>query len=322
LCFQTTPLGGGEGTAFNFGIATRGTVSLIGSAQIRGLNASWEADMYIGSPGPDPVLWMDGRAVTDGDVVVAYADANLQESVSHRSSIGGESMPNRDDPEAGIWDHLHLGGFPVVFPEASTTDFEAYAKNVVDKDTPTDGGTFTNIRILADTDPTFSGGPRFEGVIFIETPNKVTISGGAEIAAIIVTQDAGSGATESNYIHLTGGVSVLGVDTLPDEPQFEGLHDEIGTFIVAPGFEVLLDGSFGTVSGAMAAEQFSFTGDAGGTLRGPLINWGSGQLGLDGNSSVIIDRSLGTDMLPGFDYGDEEYYRLKVLKASYREPTE
>ncbi|KKM64395.1 hypothetical protein LCGC14_1501840, partial [marine sediment metagenome] len=143
------------------------------------------------------------------------------------------------------------------------------------------------------------------------------------ITGVIVTQDAGSGATGDNFISLSGNVSVRSVGLLPDESQYAGLHEKTGTFMVAPGFEASFAGNFGIISGAMAAEHFTFTGNAGGTLGGPLISWGEGLLSLTGNTRITIDRSGGTDMTPGFTGGSGgTTFTLTPLRSTYKEPVE
>ena len=70
-----------------------------------------------------------------------------------------------------------------------------------------------------------------------------------------------------------------------------------GSSILAPGFGLSFTGNFGTVGGCMAADSFTFTGNAGGTIRGSIINYSNSQFSLSGNSAIVIDRS-GTPTTP------------------------
>ena len=73
-----------------------------------------------------------------------------------------------------------------------------------------------------------------------------------------------------------------------------------GAFILAPGFTTKFAGNFGTVNGAMAADSFSFTGNAGGTVHGPIVNYSDSVFSLSGNSNLTFDRSDVPAMPPGF----------------------
>jgi len=46
--------------------------------------------------------------------------------------------------------------------------------------------TFENIRVVAGTNPNFTGHATLKGIVFIEAPNVVTFSGGTTITGIII----------------------------------------------------------------------------------------------------------------------------------------
>jgi hypothetical protein len=73
-----------------------------------------------------------------------------------------------------------------------------------------------------------------------------------------------------------------------------------GSFILAPGFGLEFVGNFGTVGGGMAADEFKFTGNAGGLVRGMIINYSDSAFTLTGNSRIRFDRSSSPDIPPGF----------------------
>ena len=188
-----------------------------------------------------------------------------------------------------------------MFPEVDPTVFEPFATNIVNSSTPTSGNrTFTNIRIKANTNPTFSGNITIKGVVFVETPNKVQFSGNLNFTGVLVTQDAGDNVYTTNTVKFTGNTTSQGVESLPDTAEFHDLRQMPGSFLLAPGFGVSFTGNFGTVNGCMAADAFTFTGNAGGLVKGPIINYSDSIFSLTGNSSVTIDRLNTPTEPPGF----------------------
>jgi len=297
--FQASGSAEPEVTAFNYGIATAGSLELHGNDKVQYVNSPWEADIYVGSTCGNPVFSMNGNAKLEGDLYLQTPDAELDQHLNGNVSIGGERLPVFEDPEAPIWDHVHQNAAPVVFPRANPGDFEAYATNIVDSGTSTSGNkTFSNIRIKAGTNPHFNGNLNFLGVIYIEAPNHVTFSGNLNITAVIIAEDPGPGATDENYIDFSGNITVRSVASL--DSSYGDLRGKVGTFLVAPGYDVRIQGNFGTISGAMAAEQFTWRGNVGGTIKGALINWGDNLMSLAGNASLKIDRTSGTGLPPGF----------------------
>ena len=288
--FQAKP---GSSAIFDFGIASRSPVELTGNASVQGKNNVLEARILSAT---DEVEAFDltGNVDLEGDIYTTNPSSSV--SMSGNVTIGGESCR---DPE--VWDHVHMGLGDCEFPEVDPTVFEPFATNIVDSHTSTSGNkTFTNIRIKAGTNPTFSGNMTLKGVIFIEAPNKVHFSGNTTFTGVIVTEDAGDDVYEENTVKFTGNVSVQGVETLPDTAEFHALRQMPGAFILAPGFGLQFTGNFGTVSGCMAADCFQFTGNAGGTVRGGIINYSDSRFKLTGNSRVIIDRDGTPETPPGF----------------------
>ena len=173
-----------------------------------------------------------------------------------------------------------------------------------------------NIRILANTNKTFSGNIDLNGVVYIEKPNRIHFSGNVKITGVIVTEDAGDDVHDTNTIKFTGNTTVRPVTDLPKDPQFSRLRQMPGSFLLAPGFGAEFAGNFGTVSGCMAADRFKFTGNAGGTVKGGVINYGDTEFKLTGNSNITVDRSDSAEEPPGFSIPG----KLLVRPDSYFEP--
>ena len=298
-----------EEKSFAYGVASRGKVKLTGNAQIKGANDPSEANVLGASYSDPEAAKMTGNCKLDGDLLVSNPSAHV--TLTGNISIGGASQASDE-----IYEHVYIGVGEVEFPEADSSIFESFATNIVDSSTSTSGNkTFVNIRILPGTDPTFAGDIVLKGVVFIETPNKVTFAGSLNIIGVVVTQDAGEGELDDNYVHFTGNTSTSGVEALPDQPEFTGLKALPGTFLLAPGFSVKFTGNFGTVNGAMAAGELNFTGNAGGTVRGPIITWSDTDFEMVGNASLTIDRSGSNELPRGFTAGS----KLLPLPGTYEE---
>ncbi len=283
----------GSSPIFDFGIASRSPVELTGNASVRGKNSALEARV-LSATDETEAFDLTGNVSLQGDIYTTNPSATV--SMTGNVSIGGVSSTN-----PAISQHIHIGMGAGEFPEVDPTVFEPFATNIVDSHTSTSGNkTFTNIRIKAGTNPTFSGNMTLKGVIFIEKPNKVQFTGNTTFTGVIVTEDAGDNVYTDNTVKFTGNVSVSGVEALPDTAEFHTLRTMPGAFILAPGFGLNFTGNFGTVSGCMAADSFTFTGNAGGTIRGGIINYSDSRFKLTGNSSVIIDRSGAPSTPPGF----------------------
>ncbi|MBN2128572.1 MAG: hypothetical protein JW741_03715 [Sedimentisphaerales bacterium] len=280
-------------TVFDFGVASKGPISLSGNVELEGINIDVESNAYIESESNLLALSIIGNSHIAGSVKIVnpLAYVYLQ---GGQAGIGGETG---DD----AMQHVEIGVPPAEFPEMNSAQFVSYATHVL---TPSEssvtGGTFENILIPAGMNPSFAGDATLKGVIYIETPNVVVFTGGVDVTGIIVTNGSVADNSGTNRVEFRGNVSSWPVDQLPEQPQFEGLHDQTGTFIMAPGFRVLFGGSFGALNGAIAANGIQFYGNAGGTIYGSIINYADNQMTLSGNSDLYFNRSGLTEVPAGF----------------------
>ena len=280
--------------AFDFGVATKGPLSLSGNIELDGVNVSVEASVYIESASSNLALSITGNSQIAGDVSIVnpIATVDLQ---GGKAGIGGETGQD------AINNHVDFGVPPTEFPEPVPGIFESYAVNIVDSNTDTSSdATFENIRILANTNPVFSGHATLKGIVYIETPNVVEFTGGADVTGIVVGDGDLTDNSGTNKIIFRGNVSSHPISELPDEPQFDGLQDETGTFVIAPGFHVSFGGSFDALCGAIAGNGVEFFGDAGGIISGSVINYSGDAMTLTGNSDLYFNRSGTTESPAGF----------------------
>jgi len=274
---------------FKFGVATKGSITTSGSSTIRGATDPTKGSILTTSTGPNPVS-INGKEVS-GDISVAGAGAV---TFGGNVKIGGSSDPN--DIRAN---HIHNNVTAPEFPTIDTDDFKAYATNPY-----TGGNNLVNVRIPANTNPTFNGGATIRGVLYIETPNKVTFNGNLDIQGVIVTQNNPLGNLSTNMLNFGGNVSAQPIGSLPESYGDERLLT--GSFVLAQGFQATFSGNFGTVNGAIVADKISFSGNAGGTVMGSIVSLTNNPLTVNGTSDVTI-ASTGTTDYPAGVYFSSRY---------------
>ncbi len=281
-------------TVFDFGVASKGPLSLSGNIELEGINVSVEANVYIESQNDNLALSIIGNSQIAGDVKIVNPLANVYLQ-GGQAGIGGETG------DAAIENHVDIGVPPTEFPVPNPGYFEQYVTNVIDSscDTAADAN-YENVRILAGTNLNFTGDVTLKGIIFIETPNIVTFGGNVDITGIIIGDGNHEDDSGTNQINITGNVSSQPVTDLPDEPQFAGIENETGTFLMAPGFSASFGGNFDTVNGAIAANGISFFGNAGGTINGSILNYSDEEMDLSGNADLFFNKSGTSEIPAGF----------------------
>lgn len=291
---------------FDYGVATKGPLNLQGNIEMSGANVDLDAGVYIESENDPDALSIIGNSSIAGDVYITNPDAvvTLQ---GGQASIGGETG------QAAIDNHVDFNAPKIDFPVPNPGYFWPYVQNTYDSNNVLT--EYENVRIPAGIDPVFSGGLTLKGVVFIEAPNIVTFTGNTEITGIIVGNGDLSDNSGENRIIFLGTVSSYPVTDLPEEPQFDQLRDETGTFLMAPGFSASFGGNFETLNGAIATNGVEFFGDAGGTVDGSVINYSDTPMTLTGNNDLFFNRSGTTEVPAGFEFDIE----LKYDPASYSE---
>jgi hypothetical protein len=281
---------------FDYGMASKGPLSLSGNIDLEGVNIEVEANAYIEC---EPLLALSivGNSMIAGDVSIVNPLANVHLQ-GGQAGVGGETG-------MAAMEHIEKGVPPTDFPEMVPQQFYSYVEPETSVLSPTmdtsAAVTLENIRIPAGMNPSFSGHVTLKGVIWVETPNVVIFSGTTDVCAIIIGNGDATDNSGDNQIAFTGNVNSLPVSQLPtDQPKFAGLHGKVGTFVMAPGFSVSFGGNFSTLSGAIAANGIRFHGNAGGMINGSVINYSSAAMTLSGNSDLRFNRSGLTEVPAGF----------------------
>jgi hypothetical protein len=297
---------------FDFGVASKGPVSLSGNVDLDGVTIDVESNAYIESEDSLLALSIIGNSHIAGTVKIGnpMAYVFLQ---GGKAGIGGAT-----GDAATLPPYTQVGVGPTEFPEMTVGDLQSYATNVIDNDTDTSaGGTFTNIHVPAGLNPTFSGHVVLKGIVWIDAPNTVVFTGTTDITGIIVAAGDPADYSGANRVVFQGNVNSWPVSALPDEPQFTGLQQKTGTFLIAPGFHASFGGSFSTLSGVIAANGIDFYGNAGGTIQGSVINYADTEMTLSGNSDLRFNRSGLSELPTGFT----PELIMSYDRSSYREVT-
>jgi hypothetical protein len=293
---------------FDYGLASKGMIQTAGSAWVQG-----QTDMTKGSvlsaleSSSSPSVIIGGEGIS-GDVT--YMQTAARPSIS--ASVGMTSNL------ASIWaSHVHAIEESPEFPTVDTSIFKPYIqRNYVAGGA---SGVYENMRIPPNTNPSFNGGDVVRGVMFIERPNNVKFNGNVKIEGAIVvdtTTTAGAGSLATNVISFSGtGGTKTGVESLPNQPQFDGLRNLTGSFILAPGFNVSLTGNFGAVNGSVVADKITVDGSASLIVKGSLINLEPNLLLVKGNGDVVIASTGTTNYPSGLRFGSHYF----PVPGSYRE---
>jgi Tfp pilus assembly protein PilX len=296
-------------TVFDYGVATKGPLSLSGNVELETVNVAVGAGVYIESQNSNLALSIIGNSQVARDVGIVNAIANVYLQGA-KAGIGGQTG------QAAITNHVSFGVPATEFPAPNPTHFEPYTTSIIDSTTNTTlNATYDNVRIAAGTNPTFSGQVAFRGIVFVETPNVVTFQGNTTITGIVVGNGDVEDDSGANKIRFLGNVTSYAVDQLPNEDKFTAIKTQTGTCLMAPGFAVSFGGNFHTLNGVIAANGIKFYGNAGGTVNGSIINYSDSQMELTGNSDLYIS-ALGTANIPA---GFEPEMTLRYEPSSYSE---
>jgi len=287
-------------SVFDFGVATKGPLSLSGNILLDGVNISVESDVYIESLNYNQALEIIGNSQIAGDVKVVNPDGYVTLQ-GGQAGIGTDEFGNIVTGIEAITNHVEIGAPQTQFPVPNPEHFEQYVgSTTIDSSTDLNAlTTLNNVRIAAGTNPVFNANVQINGVLFIETPNVVDFSGNADITGVIVGDGDYTDNSGTNTIEFRGNVSSNSVAELPE--SFGDLRDETGTFMMAPGFSVSMGGSFDTLNGCIAANGVEFFGNAGGIIGGSVLNYSDEPMELSGNSDLFFNRTGVTEIPSGFE---------------------
>jgi hypothetical protein len=287
-------------SVLGYGLATKGTVSLSSTAHVSSATAGWGSVLST-SAAANPITMTSG--LISGDV-----------SMSSAGTINWSESPQVASLAPADWDgppsHVHPGVAAPAFPAIDTSAYEDYLNAhspTIISTSPTDT-TFTNVRIAAGADPTFPAGTTLQGVVVIETPNRVTFAGSATLQGVIVVANSAAGATELNPNHsITFNGSLSAADVTSLDSSFADLKSlGGGAIILAPTFAVTFSGSSNSLGGSMAASKLAMTGSACANVSGCLIILDDQPTALSDNAGVTITAKAPSGGITGMRF-DSHY---------------
>jgi hypothetical protein len=286
---------------FDNGMASKGTVTIDTKNTIDGDPDSLAGIVSLSTTNP-PVNMVSGSI--SGDITVMNG---LNPSIAAGVSVGGSSI--QADILANHVDHIDPAYVPE-FPVPDTSIFKPYATNIYVAGKP----SYENVIIPANLNPTISGPVTFRGVIYIQSPNKVTFNGQVTIQGIVVTDNSGVGTLLTNTITFTGsGNSTSGLETLPDLPQFHELRQMGGSFLIAPGYDVKFTGNYNSICGNIVGDRVNIQGSADLAISGSVVAL-KNTLTM-GTNGVISFKSNPSGLRTGLRFSD----RYVPSPASYDE---
>jgi hypothetical protein len=292
---------------FNFGLATKGPLNFSGNPTITAANSAWEADMFVESAGSATAVQVIGNTNFDGDVNIGNLASNVD--------LQGDVQIAGEQGQAAIDNHVFTGMDSPEFPVPDTERFRQYATgDLVDSSTDLSKGiTLTNATVKGGTNPFFEGSVTIKGILFIESPNKVTFGNNVALQGIIVADgDVHNPDPGTNSIDILGNFAS---QPYPSGMEFDDIRQEAGSSIVAPGFFTTFSGNFSTLEGVVAVSGVHFSGNMNAQIKGTIINYSDNPTLVEGNATMNFDRADSTKTPAGFDL----YRELDYEPSSYSE---
>ena len=275
---------------FDYGLASKGQITIFGHAKIVGVNSPTEASVLSATQtNLNAICLQDSSVTVSGDL---YAAGNTNVAISPGASVAGSTDPNV------IAQHVHLGADPPDFPEVNIAPIAALATNVLNTSNPK-AASYSNIRIAANTNPTFNSDVVLNGVVYVESPNNVTFNGHAAVNGLIVGDGSGK-ALDTCGITFMGDVHAYGVEALPNEPVYAAVKEQTGTFVAAPGFGLTFKGNVTVDNGSIAGDQLTFSGNAEGIVHGSVIGLKDVPTSVGGSVEIYVDRTNADQNPAGF----------------------
>ena len=300
--------------AFNYAIASKGSIAVTGSATISGMTSPDEASVLSVSQDAFAIS-VGGSATIGGDL---YLTAEGEDSVYLQG--GGLSVGGSSDIAEIVGNHVHRLPENPDFPALDLSPFVALAATATVVDDTTDltaqDLVFNNIRIAAGTNPEFKNDTVINGLLYIEAPNTVTFKSKVVLNAIIVTEDA-TGVEGESLLDFKAQVTAPGVAALPDTAEFQAVKAQQGTIVLAPGFGVEMHGSVNSINGTVAADQFSFLGNSNisGEIAGTIMGLSAKDLVMTGNATILVNTQESSNTPAGF----VRFKGLSVISNTYSE---
>lgn len=288
-------------SVFKYAVASRGKISLQGNAMVIGMVDPGDGAM-LSTRDSSPAISVEGSADVGGRLDVTGTSTDY----IYLAKGGGYTVCGSSDREEILDNYVAYGVRPPEFPEPDVSPFEAFAVNPlpIDSHGNVTGGTYDNIRVPANTNPTFTADTVLRGVVYIEQPNKVSFRGGATVQGVIVTEESPIEDLTNCTISFAGNFSAPGVESLPNTPQWQSLRELDGSVIVAPGFSLSFNGNCSSINGVIAGNKIEFTGNSNveGSMTGCILGLKDNDMIFGGSADVRVQRQSSDTTPAGFSH--------------------
>lgn len=195
-------------------------------------------------------------------------DINVVDSKSNAMVTGG-SVGGTSNQALILAQHTHVVTEPE-WPNFDTGVFRPYAVNNYNGAT---NGTFKNVKIPANTNPKFAGNVIIQGVLYVESPNKIEFKGNTTLQGFIVVE--GQNTVADNVIYVSGNLSQ---GLLPSGPEFDPVRTTTGLAFMAPTTSLIMSGSVDSQV-------------RGNLILGTFANDGSADLQIDQGTLMTLDET-------------------------------
>jgi hypothetical protein len=264
--------------AFGYGLASEGPISMGMNTEFTGTVSNFDGSMYSAAQGTAISI---GSGYISGDVCTSATGATVSLG---KADAGGNvyRVP------------------PIAMPGINRTPYGNLTTSVVTTAGLTLSGTFKNLRVKANTNPSF-GSSTIMGVLYIEAPNHIEFKNNANITGVIVADDPPAGTPDANaFISFWNNVTFHGVQDLPATSEFTEVRKLQGSCVLAPGFTMEFKNNMGGSDGVIALKKLDAKNNLTSVIYGSILIYGTGGLSFVNNTDMTIDRSGQTSVPAGF----------------------
>lgn len=231
---------------FDCAVAAKGQIKMHKNSVTSVDPANAEIATMFSAMEVNPSIWMTGGSIGGNLTIMSDAefeyDGGCVAGCSNEGQIRSHHLTTLDEPPE--------------FPVFDTEVYKAFATSV---STGANGKqTIKNVRIPANTNPHFNGGATLQGIMYIESPNVVTINGNFNLNGIIVFENKGD--TTQNAINCLGTMTQ---GALPASHEFDAIRAVSGVAILAPTAALYMTGNAkGTFKGNIVTGTFPDLGQS------------------------------------------------------------
>jgi len=274
--------------ALGFGICSKGPVELGMNTDLSGVTQPSDGSIYsaaIGSLACPAISCGSGHI--SGDVSLSPPNTMLSLDLTGTVVDGTVRV---DAP-------------PVSMPTIDRTPYTSLATTVMNLASPP-AGTYKNIRIPPNTNPTFDSAVTIQGIMYVQAPNKIYFNNNCTFTGVMVADDPPAGSPDSdNYIYFKNNMTFSGAQQLPDTPEFANVRKLKGSSILCPAFTMEFKNNLTSVGGVMALKSLIAKNNVDSTILGSLLIYGSAGLDFKNNSDLNVQLSGSTPPVGFTGYG-------------------